>query len=582
MIKTAVILAAGKGTRMENATEHFPKTMVPINDTTFIKRMIEQLHECDIQNINVISGYKSNVLEMYIKETFPSTNVTFIVSDKYETTSSAYSLSLMESVNDLDTFVVLESDLYFDKSILHEAVMKSTSSVFTSEQLNPYDNVYVHNKNNRITKINKMDISSEVLVGISVLTKEDFKNFLTYDLSSVDYETVFAEMNLEKHVTSFPWCEVDNAEMHRYCTDQIIPKIFDHNILLNPGPCTTSNEVKKALNQYDICPREQDFGDVMVNVQEKLLKVANTDNHIVSLLTGSGTAIVEATLCSAFNNNGTNMVLVNGAYSTRMTQILDCYGIDYIEYKDSSLTHTNLELLKKELVLKKITHLAMVHNETTTGMQNDLPGISALAKELGITLIVDAMSTFGSNHIGITDIDYLVASSNKSIEAFAGIGYVFIKKDTFERDKNNKVPSLYFNIYKEYQNLKKTGQSRFTPPVQVYYALDKALDILLTETVPVRFNRYKKLSDMLRATLDEVNLKYLVKDDEHSSIITAIELDGMDFDELHDYFQQFRITIYPGKVPGFDTFRIANIGQLRESDFSFFLELFKNYIKEVK
>ena len=146
------------------------------------------------------------------------------------------------------------------------------------------------------------------------------------------------------------------------------------NILLNPGPATTTDTVKQALVVPDICPREGEFGDITKSVLKKLVAVVNGHpTHSTVIFAGSGTAGVEAALSSVVSENGKILILDNGAYGKRAETITKCYGIshrtisiEWGEYPDISQIET---VIKEE---PKLTHFFFVHHETTTGMLNPL------------------------------------------------------------------------------------------------------------------------------------------------------------------------------------------------------------------
>jgi len=149
--------------------------------------------------------------------------------------------------------------------------------------------------------------------------------------------------------------------------------------------------------------------------------------------------------------------------------------------------------------------------------------------------------------------------------------------------KNIKPRNFYLNLFAQYENFIKAHQMRFTPPVQTLYALKQAIIETKKEGVKNRYKRYSKSWKVLTKFLKENNLKYLVDDKYHSKIITSIFIpDGVDFNNMHDFFYKKGFTIYPGKVPDFNTFRIANIGEIDYRDMKKFLKLFISYLPKLK
>lgn len=355
------------------------------------------------------------------------------------------------------------------------------------------------------------------------------------------------------------------------------------NILLNPGPATTTYSVKHAQVVDDICPREKEFGDLMEWVSHELTTlVGDTEEYVTVLFGGSGTAVVEATLTSVVPHDKKVLIVNNGAYGKRMCQIAEAYGMGYIEFASSPIKPVDMDALREVMnTHDDISHLAIIHNETTTGLLNDLDAFGALAREQGVELIVDAMSSYAALPIDMEqqNISYLCASSNKNIQGMAGVGFVIASIEAIEKLQQIQPRNFYLDLYAQYSNFLKTHQMRFTPPVQTLYALKQAIVEVKQEGIDRRYQRYSKSWERLTKTLKEMGLGYLVDDAHHSRIITSIFMpDGVDFDEMHDYFIERGFTIYPGKVSEFDTFRVANIGQMDYRDMERFLGLFKEYL----
>lgn len=369
--------------------------------------------------------------------------------------------------------------------------------------------------------------------------------------------------------------------------DQKLP-LVKRNILLNPGPATTSDGVKYAQVVPDICPREKEFGDIMQYISDELTCfVANPKEYTTVLFGGSGTAAVESILSSVI---GEDLVLIinNGAYGSRMCQIAKVYQLNYIEFQnpfDVALDFVTLENLIQKSPYK-ISYLAVVHNETTTGLLNNVSVIGKICKKYNIDLIVDAMSSFGAIPIDMNqmNISYLAASSNKNLQGMPGVSFVVAHKAKLEATKNLNRRSFYLDLYSQYEYFIKTHQMRFTPPVQTLYALKEAIFQTKAEGIENRYERYKKSWKVLIDGISKLGLKYLVNENNHSKIITAIlepENKNYDFNKMHDYFYNSGITIYPGKVGDLDTFRVANIGEITYKDIQSFLSMLEQYLKEI-
>ena len=364
------------------------------------------------------------------------------------------------------------------------------------------------------------------------------------------------------------------------------------NILLNPGPATTSDTVKLAQVVPDICPREKEFGDVMEFVSKELTNfVGSNDKYTTILFGGSGTAAVEAMLSSVVDD-GTIIIINNGAYGKRMCEIAEVYNLNYIEFKSSPIEEINLNELEEIIKTHNsesirsdktpISHIAVIHHETTTGILNDIKAIGTICGKYEIDMIVDAMSSYAGIPINMDEmnIKYLASSSNKCIQGMAGISFVIANKESLEKTKNIKQRNLYLNIYKQYSYFKDNYQMRFTPPVQVLYALKQAIIEAKEETIENRYARYKASCKILWDGLDKLKLNKLVNEKASSMLLTSIiepQIEGYSFDDLHDYLYNKGFTIYPGKVSSENTFRIANIGQIYPENMNKFIEILEEY-----
>ncbi len=457
----------------------------------------------------------------------------------------------------------------------------------------------------------------DVVVGLT--TDEEILNKKGYfpELSYEQRKEVLEAIKYVKEVVPTNW-KLDNSTLERYnidflvhgddnsndikedkllifprtkgvCSSDIRKKSSNivmnikRNILLNPGPATTTDTVKLAQVVPDICPREKEFGDLMEYVSTELTSiVADTKDYTTILFGGSGTAVVESILTSVVPHDKSVLIVNNGAYGKRMCQIASRYNMDFVEFQSSPIEPIDLEKLENEIKSNSnISHLAVIHNETTTGLLNNLDDLGILSKKYNCELIVDAMSSYAAVPIGMKkqNISYLAASSNKNIQGMAGVGFVIASKSSLESLKDITPRSFYLSLYEQYENFIKTHQMRFTPPVQTLYALKQAIIEAKEEGIENRYERYSKSWEILTNALKEMNLKYLVDDKYHSKIITSIYVpEGVDFDAMHDYFYERGFTIYPGKVAEFDTFRVANIGQIDIEDMKDFIKFLKKYL----
>lgn len=370
--------------------------------------------------------------------------------------------------------------------------------------------------------------------------------------------------------------------------DQVskFPKV-KRNILLNPGPATTSDRIKYAQVVPDICPREKDFSLVLQQVANELTQfVADNGDYSTILFGGSGTAAVEAIISSVIGESKV-LIINNGAYGERMCQIAKAYGIEFMEFSSSPTNPIDLTLLQSLIERERdITHLAVVHHETTTGLLNDVETIGALCERYQIDLIVDAISSFAAIPIRMREknIVYLAASSNKNLQGMPGISFVIANKAKLNYTSKIKPRCFYLHLFSQYHYMENYGQMRFTPPVQTFYALREAILEVKEEGITERYDRYRTCWNSLIKGMDELGVPHLVHPKDHGKLITAfIEPTSKkyDFNDLHDYLYVQGFTIYPGKLGSQNTFRIANIGDITKNDIEEFLVRLKGYFEKI-
>lgn len=364
-------------------------------------------------------------------------------------------------------------------------------------------------------------------------------------------------------------------------------KQVKRNILLNPGPATTTETVKMAMVVPDICPRELEFGELTLSVRNDLIKAAYGEkNHTCVMLTSSGTGGVEACLTSVIPHDKKVLILNNGAYGERMQKICDAYGIQHIDYHSEWGKALDLDAIEE--LLKKhqndISHLAFIHHETTVGILNPLSEISSLAQKYKVETIVDAMSSFAGMMIDVEkdNIHYLVSSSNKCIQGMAGISFVIARRDSLLKTREIKARNFYFNLLENHLYLEKNKQFLFTPPVQTLYALRQAITEYFEEGPEKRFVRYASMYEIMKKKVRELGFEFLIEEKHHAKLLTAImepKNPAYSFKEMHDYLFERGFTIYPGKVGNINTFRLSNIGAIYPVDIENFLKVFEEYLR---
>ena len=297
-------------------------------------------------------------------------------------------------------------------------------------------------------------------------------------------------------------------------------------LLLTPGPLSTTKTVKAAMLK-DWCTWDNDYNLIVQEIRHKLVNYATnkSDQYTSVLMQGSGTFAVEAMIGSAVPRSGKLLCITNGAYGDRIVQIADILGIDNIVQNSTELGQVDLQLIEKNLQNNPdITHVIVVHCETTTGMLNPINEISKIVNNHQKVFMVDAMSSFGgiAMDVDILQIDYLVSSANKCIQGVPGFGFVIAKTEELEKCKGN-ARSLSLDLYDQWQMMEKSnGKWRYTSPTHVVRAFYQAMLELEEEGGPAaREKRYRTNQKMLVKGMRDLGFETVLPENCHSPIITG-------------------------------------------------------------
>ncbi|MCR5835303.1 MAG: 2-aminoethylphosphonate--pyruvate transaminase [Lachnospiraceae bacterium] len=364
--------------------------------------------------------------------------------------------------------------------------------------------------------------------------------------------------------------------------------MIKRNVLLNPGPSTTTDSVKMAQVVPDICPREKEFREIMKQLRKDLLRVVHADEEKYTsvLFCGSGTINIDVCINSLVPEHKKVLVINNGAYSARAAEICEYYGLDYIDLKFAEYERPDLNLVEK--VLKDNPDIALVHtthNETGTGLLNPIREIGALVHKYGAVFTVDTTSTLAMRPIDIEkdNIDFCMASAQKGLMAMTGLSFIIGNKKIIEQSKGYPKRSYYCNLYLQYEFFEKTGEMHFTPPVQTVYATVQALKEYFEEGEDNKWARHTRVFNAIRKGAIELGFKEVIKEEWQAGLVDALlypDDDNWDFDKIHDYCYKRGFTIYPGKITGTNTFRLCALGAIDESDINDFYSVFREALNE--
>jgi 2-aminoethylphosphonate-pyruvate transaminase len=346
-------------------------------------------------------------------------------------------------------------------------------------------------------------------------------------------------------------------------------------ILLNPGPVNVSPRVQQALLRGDICHREEDFSKLLRTIRDRLIAAFAGPGYAAVVLTGSGTAALEAAVASLLPEGKTLLVVNNGVYGGRIAAIARAHRIPVLELSASWTERPDpvrlVDLLRKN---REIAAVAMVHHETTTGLVNPVRAVGRLCKEYGKAFLVDSISGLGGEEIRLAEdgIDLCVGTANKCIQGLPGVSFVLVRTEKISEMAGYPARTVYLHLPQYYEE-EERGSIPYTPSVQICYALDEALQELLEEGVAQRISRYRRAATLLREGFKRFGLTILLPEPLRSNSITALKLpEGRTYAELHDRLRERGYIIYAGQGNlSREIFRVANMGHLPLSAFEGFL-----------
>lgn len=368
-----------------------------------------------------------------------------------------------------------------------------------------------------------------------------------------------------------------------------VVKPVKRNVLLNPGPATTSDRVKYAQVIPDICPREQEFVEVMADVRKELVKVVHGDPEKYSavIFTGSGTIIQDVLVNSLVPEGKKICVINNGAYAARMVDIAGHYQIPCINLASDSTQLPDLNFIRNAIEKDKdIAVVVAVHHETGTGVLNPIREMGQIAHDNNCVFVVDTISTYGLRPLDIEaeNIDFLMSSAQKGLAGMTGASWTIGNIEEIEKSKTYPIRSYYCNLYMQYEFFLNNGEMHFTPPVQTIYALQQAVKEYFEEGEENRWKRLTKCWEAIHQGLDEMGLGSVIDKEIQGKLVVTVKApddDQFDFVKLHDYCFERGFTIYPGKMFGLKTFRLCNLGLITEDDIKNFFVVAKEAFKEM-
>ncbi len=359
--------------------------------------------------------------------------------------------------------------------------------------------------------------------------------------------------------------------------------------LLTPGPLTTTDTVKREM-LADHCTWDDDYKQITQKIRRELLELAHVSekDYTVVLMQGSGSFGVESVITSVVGDDEKLLIVANGAYGERMVDIAEHTRISYALYEEEYDKIPSAERVEKLLEEDPaITHVAMVHSETTSGILNDIASVAEVVKAAGKTMIVDAMSSFGGVDIevGKLGIDFIISSANKCIQGVPGFSFIICNRQKL-MESAGKARSLSLDLYDQWKTMEKDGKWRFTSPTHTVLAFAKAMEELKEEGgIPARSKRYYDNNRLLIRKMKEMGIQAYIGEEHQGPIITTFfypEHHNFSFQEMYEFIKERGYAIYPGKVTDADTFRIGNIGEIYEEDILKLCDIFEEFFARMK
>ncbi|UIY60547.1 2-aminoethylphosphonate aminotransferase [Burkholderia cepacia] len=348
-------------------------------------------------------------------------------------------------------------------------------------------------------------------------------------------------------------------------------------LLLNPGPVTLTERVRRSLLQPDLCHRESEFFDLQDEARARLVAAYELDpaEWTAALMTGSGTAAVESMIAALVPQDGKLLVIENGVYGERITQIATQYGIAHEVLKHEWMQAPDLAQITARLDAGGYSHVAVIHHETTTGRLNDLGAIAGVCRSRGVKMLVDGVSSFGAEAIDFAggDIDAVAATANKCLHGVPGAAFVIVRRSALAKAASR----TYYLDLGRLAKLQDQRNTPFTPSVHAYYALVEALrEFDEAGGWRARHAHYKALADQAQAGLAARGMPLVLPEGESSVVLRAYRLpQGVTYETLHDGLKARGFVIYAGQGGlSKELFRISTMGAIQAADVDRLLEGF--------
>lgn len=354
-----------------------------------------------------------------------------------------------------------------------------------------------------------------------------------------------------------------------------------------PGPTPCPEDILLAGAQQMINHRGPEFSDLIQRVHSGLQKVFQTENQI-ALLTSSGTGAMEAAIVNTLSPGDRILMVTVGVFGDRFCQIAETYGLEIIKpdfpYGTFAKPEVVEEILSKDPSIKAV---AATHNETSTGVTNDLEALGSVVRRFDKLLLVDAISSLGCLPLK-TDTwgcDVVMTASQKGFMVPPGLAFVSVSPKAIEASKSNKTPRFYLDFERHLSYFQR-GQTPWTPAVSILLGLDKALEKMLDEGMDAIYQRHVSIANQCRLGVKALGLELFAEDENYASnTVTAVKIpEGVDARSLLSILRtEHNVVLAGGQGPAMEgkVFRIGHLGFVSEEDIRGVLNALETVLPQV-
>lgn len=595
-------------------TKERPKALLPILGKPLLERLALQLRHLGVSEMVVVGGYKQERILAAVKriQRLTGMKIHVVTNDRYQMTNTLFSLMLAARHCTGRPVMIIDGDVVCEDEVLARVLHGNQDAVLAVDtcRVMGEEEVKVRfGKGDQVLAIGKgVSRGSAEFLGISKFSPrfarslfQVARRILREGRQSEFYESAFAVLRSSGRtlhaldVAGLKWMEIDfltdyEEALRLFGSSRELREFRESRrmkpqCLFAPGPVLVPPRVKEALVRSEIGHRETEFSELLNRVRMKLARlygVRNFHEYATVVITGSGSAANEAVLGTA--GVGKNLlILANGEFGERWIDLAEFLELKFESLKLRWGQPFPLNTIENLIRRKGVDAVCMVHHETSTGMLNPLQQIAALTKRYRKELFVDAVSSIGALPVDVeeNEITFCTGSANKAIASVPGLSFVCGKRSAFDGLKLGRSRSMYLDLYKHFVYNDQQYQTPNTPAVNLFFALEAALDEILDRGIPQTFENYRNLAAQLRAGLKDLGFRFFISEEHMSPVLTTVDLPpGFGAEEFHDRLKQLGYITYAGKGILKDrVFQVANIGALGPKQAKSFLRALARVIQ---